>query len=245
MTWSILVRDQESGLYGLAVASRFFAVGSLCPWSGGPHGVAMTQAQVNPTLGHRALGLLGEGYGASDVTDMLVRQDAGASWRQLHVLDAAGRSAAHTGADCTEWAGSVSGPGVSVAGNMLAGPEVVEDTLAAWLAGDGMGLPERLLAAMKAGEDAGGDFRGKQAAALRIQGSEVFPRLDIRVDDHAEPLDELARLYDVSKERFLAFSASFPRAQRPHGIIDRPVLDRLLERDEGKPFDPDPQLPED
>ncbi|MEM6621600.1 MAG: DUF1028 domain-containing protein [Pseudomonadota bacterium] len=245
MTWSVLARDPTTGLFGLAVASRFFAVGSVCPWSGGPNGIAMTQAQVNPELGHRAMGLLNAGHLPEDVIQMLTAMDGAATWRQLHVMDAAGRSAVHTGPDCTAWAGHVTAPGVSVAGNMLTGPEVVEDTLAAWLAGDGLGLPERLLAAMKSGEDAGGDFRGKQAAALRIQGPEVYSRLDLRADDHEEPIDELARLYQVSQERFLAFSASFPRAGRPHGITDRAVLDHVVERDAGKPFDPDPVIPED
>ncbi len=243
MTYSILARDEQSGLFGLAVASRFFAVGALCPWSGGPHGVAMSQALPNPELGHRALGLLAEGHPAADAVAMLRGMDQGIGQRQFHVLDAAGGAAAHTGADCVDWCGGVSAPGVSVAGNMLAGPEVVAETLASWQANRGMAIVERLIAAMQAGEDAGGDKRGKQSVALRVQGPEVYPRLDLRVDDHADPMRELQRLYAVARERFIPFSAGLPRRGRPCGIIDHDVTDRLIERDTGKPLIADPEIP--
>ena len=244
MTWSILARDSESELFGLAVASKFFAVGALCPWSGGPHGAAMSQALPNPELGHRALGLLAEGHRAGDVVTMLTGMDAGIDQRQFHVLDAAGGTAAHTGASCVDWCGHRSEPGVSVAGNMLAGPEVVAETLATWRANPDLPIVERLIAAMQAGENAGGDKRGKQSIALRIQGPEVFPRLDLRVDDHQDPIPELRRLYDVAKERFIPFSAGMPRAGRPFGILDRAVTDRIIERDAGKPLAARIDLPE-
>lgn len=236
MTWSILAKDPESGLFGLAVASKFFAVGALCPWSGGPHGAAMSQALPNPELGHRALGLLAEGHHAPDVVAMLADMDRGIDQRQLHVIDAGGATAAHTGARCVDWCGHLAEPGVSVAGNMLAGPRVVAGTLAAWKANAGLPIVERLIAAMQAGEDAGGDKRGKQSIALRIQGPEVFPRLDLRVDDHADPIPELRRLHEVAKERFIPFSAGLPRAGRPYGILDRAVTERIIERDAGKPL---------
>ena len=243
MTYSLLARDPESGLFGLAVASKFFAVGAICPWSGGPHGVAMSQALPNPELGHRALGLMAEGHTAADTIAMLSGMDQGLSQRQFHVLDASGRAAAHTGDTCIDWCGHVSAKNVSVAGNMLAGEAVVKDTMTAWQDRSDLPIVERLIAAMQAGEDAGGDKRGKQSIALRIQGPEVFPRLDLRVDDHADPIPELRRLYAVGQERFIPFSTGMPRTGRPYGILDRTVIEKIIERDAGTPLIANPELP--
>ena len=244
MTYSILVRDAEQGLFGLAVASKFFAVGALCPWSGGPHGAAMSQALPNPELGHRALGLLAEGHRAGDIVPMLQGMDRGIDQRQFHVIDAHGGSAAHTGAQCVDWCGHQTAHGASVAGNMLAGPAVVADTLSCWQDRRDLPIVERLIAAMQAGEDAGGDKRGRQSIALRIQGPEVFARLDLRVDDHADPIPELRRLYALAQERFIPFSAGMPRRGRPHGLLDRDVIEAIIERDAGKPLIADPEIPE-
>ena len=244
MTWSILARDPDSGLFGLAVASRFFAVGALCPWSGGPHGAAMSQALPNPELGARALMLLGQGHRAGAVVEMLGGMDKGIEQRQLHVIDADGGTAARTGTECVAWCGSVSGDGISVAGNMLAGPRVIAATLAAYQAGAHLPIVERLLAAMQAGEDAGGDKRGKQAAALRIQGPECYARLDLRADDHADPLAELRRLYGVARERSIPFSASLPCRARPYGILERDIIEQIVERDAGKPLTAEVEIPE-
>ena len=243
MTWSILARDPESGLFGLAVASRFFAVGALCPWSGGPQGAAMSQALPNPELGARALMLLGQGHRAKSVIEMLVGMDQGIDQRQLHVIDSDGGTAAHTGAKCVDWCGSLTENGVSVAGNMLAGPQVIAETLAAYQTNTDLPIVERLLGAMQAGEDAGGDKRGKQAAALRIQGPECYARLDLRVDDHADPLAELRRLYGVARERSIPFSASLACSARPYGILDRNIIEKIIERDCGKPLAADVEIP--
>ena len=244
MTYSILARDPDTGLFGLAVASKFFAVGAICPWSGGPHGAAMSQALPNPELGHRALGLLAEGHRAADAVAMLQGMDQGITQRQFHVLDAKGGAAAHTGAECIDWCGHVSGANVSVAGNMLAGPAVVADTMTAWQDRADLPIVERLIAAMQAGEDAGGDKRGKQSIALRIQGPEVFARLDLRVDDHEDPIPELRRLYGVAQERFIPFSTGMPRAGRPYGILDRATIEAIIERDAGRPLTATPEIPE-
>lgn len=244
MTWSIIVRDAETGFYAMGIASKFFAAGAICMWSGGAPGAAFSQALPNPELGHRALGLLREGHTAASTVEMLVAMDRGIEQRQLHVMDATGTSAAYTGSECIGWCGHVDAPGVSVAGNMLAGRDVVEATLSTWLENANLTIVERIIAAMQAGEDAGGDMRGKQCAAVRVQGPEVFPRLDIRVDDHAEPMDELRRLYAVARERFIAFSAALPRRARPYGILDRAIIERMIERDRSKPWYHDPDIPE-
>ncbi len=236
MTWSIVAKDRETGLYGLAIASRFFAVGALCPWAEGGVGAVCTQALVNPTLGPRSLALLRDGLHAPDVRDILIGGDQGRAQRQLHLIDAAGRTAAHTGESCIDWCGHLAADGISVAGNMLAGPDVVAETLAAFEANLEQPIVERLIAAMKAGEAAGGDKRGKQSAALLIQGDEAYPRLSLRADDHSDPLAELTRLYDVAKERFIAFSAAFPRPDRPYGLTNRAFLETIIEREAGKPL---------
>ena len=244
MTWSILAKDPQSGLFGLAVASRFFAVGALCPHSGGPHGAAMSQALPNTELGVRALVLLGHGHRSQSVVEMLVGMDQGIDQRQLHVIDSDGGTAAHTGARCVDWCGHLTEDGISVAGNMLAGPQVIAETMAAYKANLGLPIVERLLTAMEAGEAAGGDKRGKQAAGLRIQGPECYARLDLRADDHADPLAELRRLYAVARERFIPFSACLPTRERPYGIQDRSIIDKIIERDAGKPLAASVEIPE-
>jgi uncharacterized Ntn-hydrolase superfamily protein len=225
MTFSILARDPTNGHLGVAIARRFFAVGALCPHVRGGVGALSTQALVNPLLGERGLALLAEGRDAVSALALLVDSDAGRDHRQLHVLDTTGRSAAHTGAACVGWCGQLSAEGVSVAGNMLAGPEVLEAMLRAFKALPGTALGQRLLQALKAGEAAGGDKRGKQSAALRVHRAEHYPALEIRVDDHAEPIDELFRLYEVAHQRFLAFSQAFATHADPVGVTDRAAIE--------------------
>lgn len=221
MTWSILARD-GSGRLGVAIASRFFAVGALCMHSRAGVGVLATQALVNPTYGPRGLALLASGLGAAEVVNQLTAADAGQAQRQLHVLPAVGQPAAHTGAACIEWCGHLLRPDFSVAGNMLAGEAVIRATAHAFEnAPAGATLAERLLAALHAGDAAGGDKRGRQSAALRIQGGEDYPELDLRVDDHDNPFAELQRLHDKSLERFQPFVGCLPRRAEPAGELDR------------------------
>ncbi len=227
MTWSIIVRDPARNLFGIAVATRFFAVGALVPHAS-PVGAVATQALVNPTYGPRGLRLLAEGVAPEMAVATLVGLDSGRETRQLHLMDRDGRSARWTGRDCIDWCGHRAAPDVSLAGNMLAGPEVLDATLETWLARADLPLVPRLLAAMRSGEAVGGDKRGKQSAAILVQGAEPFPRLSIRVDDHAEPLDELERLYRVAKERFLPFSAAFPKSERDPGLFDRARIEAMV-----------------
>lgn len=227
MTWSIIVRDPERGLFAIAVATRFFAVGALVPHAS-PSGAVATQALVNPTYGPRGLRLLAEGVAPEMVVATLVGLDAGRETRQLHLVDRHGRSARWTGADCIDWCGHLAAENVSLAGNMLAGPAVLEATLETWLERRDLPLVARLLAAMRAGEARGGDKRGKQSAAILVQGSEPYPRLSLRVDDHGEPLDELERLYRVARERFLPFSRAFPKSERDPGLFDRARIEAMV-----------------
>jgi len=227
MTWSILARD-EAGRFGVAIASRFFAVGALTVHIRRGVGALSTQALMNPLYGPRGMALLAEGRSPSEVIATLTAADAGREQRQLHVLPARGAPAAWTGASCVDWCGHQQGEDFSVAGNMLAGPQVVQATADAFRATAGRSLAERLLAALAAGEAAGGDKRGKQAAALRIHGDEDHPELDLRVDDHEEPVRELQRLYAKSLERYQPFMACLAGRHDPVGITDRAVIEERI-----------------
>jgi uncharacterized Ntn-hydrolase superfamily protein len=229
MTWSIIARD-SSGAFGIAIASRFFAVGALCRHVRSGVGAVATQALVNPLYGPAALDALARGTPPQQAIEQLTAADAGRDHRQLHAIDAQGRTAAHTGASCIEWCGHQAGEGYSVAGNMLAGPQVVAQTARAYEAGASLPFPERLIAALAAGEAAGGDKRGKQAAALLVYTTEEYPALDIRVDDHAEPIAELRRLHEVSLERYQPFTACLPSRARPAGITDRTLIEAEIAR---------------
>jgi uncharacterized Ntn-hydrolase superfamily protein len=229
MTWSIVARD-ASGALGVIVASRFFAVGALCPYAHSGVGALSTQALVNPLYGPRALALLAQGNSAADAVRTLTFADAGREHRQLHLIDSEGNIAAHTGVECIEWCGHVAGEGFSVAGNMLAGPQVIEDTAQVYEAVRELPFAERLIAAMEAGEAAGGDKRGKQSVALLVCGTEAYPVLDLRVDDHDDPLRELNRLYAKSLERFQPFVACLPSRAHPAGITDRATIEEEIRR---------------
>ena len=228
MTWSIIARDSTTGQFGIAVATRSFAVGARVPHIAAGIGAIATQALVNPYYGIDGLKLLREGRKPRDVVETLISADAGRDSRQLHVMDAGGRIAAHTGAECIDWCGHIQGDGFSLAGNMLAGADVLGDTAQAFIANASLPFAQRLITAMKAGEAAGGDKRGKQSAALVIQGEEEWSDLDLRVDDHADPLAELDRLEQVSRERWVHFRPFLPTRKNPAGITDRAVIDARI-----------------
>ena len=227
MTWSIIARDAASGAFGVAIATRFFAVGALCPHAESGVGALSTQALVNPHYGRQALELLRAGVPAPEVVARLVAPDEGREHRQLHVIDAQGRIGQHTGAQCVDWCGALHGAGFSVAGNMLANEKVIRETAKAYESST-LSFAERLIAALEAGEAAGGDKRGKQSAALIVFSKETYPDLDLRVDDAAEPLAELRRLYGKAQERFVPYLSCSPSQARPWGIFDREEIERRI-----------------
>lgn len=229
MTWSILARDAD-GNFGIAIASKFFAVGALCIHSRRGVGVLATQALMNPMYGAAGLDLLAQGLTADAVVARLTAADAGRAMRQIHVIPAQGPGAAHTGDACVECCGHHVDEHFSVAGNMLAGPQVLVATAEAYSRNPGQPLAERLIAAMAAGEAAGGDKRGKQSMALRIHGDEDYPQLDLRVDDHAEPMTELRRLYDISLQRFQPFVACLAGRHDPVGLTDRAMIEARVQQ---------------
>ena len=229
MTWSIIARDSATGQFGIAVATRFFAVGARVPHIAARFGGIATQALVNPYYGIDGVRLLREGRQPRDIVNTLIAADAGRESRQLHIMDASGRIASHTGRECVDWCGHIEGNGFSIAGNMLAGPRVLDDTAKAYTTNETLPFAQRLIAAMRSGEAAGGDKRGKQSAALLIHGAEEWSDLDLRVDDHADPLAELERLDQVSRERWVHFRKFLPTRQNPAGITDRATIDASIE----------------
>jgi uncharacterized Ntn-hydrolase superfamily protein len=251
MTYSLIAREPETGAFAVAVASRFFAVGAWIPNIRDSRSAVATQAFVSPLWGIEGADRIAAGEAPASVLADLKARDAGHAMRQWHGMGVDGVAVAHTGEGCVAWAGHAAAPNVSVAGNMLTGPEVVADTLAAFLDNGALPLAERMLAAMEAGERAGGDARGRQSAALRIHSGEAYPWIDIRADDHADPLAELRRLLGVAGERFLLFSRGVPTGADFSGALDRKPINDAIEQAEaariaeGRPSlshasDPDP-----
>ena len=227
MTWSIVARDAQSGSFGILCASRALAVGAVVPYGAGRTGAIATQAFANPFFGVDGLALLREGCSAQDVVAALSASDEGRDHRQFHLIDREGRTAVYTGSACLGWSGSCEGPQVSVAGNMLAGPQVVAETLEAYTRASALGFDERLIVAMEAGERAGGDSRGRQSCAIRIWSDAPFPRFDLRVDDHPEPLKELRRLWRLAHQGYVPFQTALPSRSKPAGCTDRDAVYRM------------------
>jgi uncharacterized Ntn-hydrolase superfamily protein len=230
MTWSIVARDERAGRIGIAVATRFFAVGAVVPHIRTGVGAIATQAFINPGYGPKGLALLQTGLGADDTVARLTAEDDGRHNRQLHVMDRHGRSAAYTGAACIDWCGHRLHETFSLAGNMLAGAAVLDETARVYRARADLPFARRLIHAMQAGEAAGGDKRGKQSAALLVHDGEDYPLYDLRVDDHPDPLAELARLEEVARQRWVHFRRSMPGRDRPSGLVDRGELERHIAR---------------
>ena len=221
MTWSIIARDKDSGSLGIAVASRFFAVGAIVPWIRSGVGAVASQAMANPTLGSAILDRLQEGESVQSALDNAWGGDNGAAVRQVHVLDRHGNRAAHTGGDCIRWCDDMGGKYLSVAGNMLVGGEVLQACLNEYNDKSALPFSERLLASLLAGDAAGGDKRGKQAAALKIYTTEDYPDWDIRVDDHPDAPAELARIFSVGQGAYAAYKDFIPTRGNPAGVTDR------------------------
>jgi uncharacterized Ntn-hydrolase superfamily protein len=208
-TFSIVAHDPATGELGVAVQSRFFAVGAVVPYAEGDVGAIASQAMGNPTFGPRGLTLLREGHSVQETLDLLLKDDPDREQRQVGIVDAKGRTAAYTGSKCFGWAGHRTGPNFSVQGNILVSEETVAAMEKAFTDTKGM-LGERLMRAIEEGQKAGGDSRGMQSAAMLIVkqgagygGTDRY--CDLRVDDHAEPIQELRRLFNVWRVRALIF----------------------------------------
>ena len=207
-TYSIAACDLDAGQWGVATQSKFLAVGSVVPWAEPHAGAIATQAYANPRYGPEGLALLRSGASAREVVEQLTAGDGGRDQRQLGVVDAHGEGATYTGAECLEWAGGIAGPGFAAQGNILVSEETVSALVKTFTSAAGRPLAERLLESLAAAQAAGGDRRGQQSAALLVVErdggyaglSDVL--VDLRVDDHAEPVGELARLYRLHDSLF-------------------------------------------
>lgn len=225
MTWSIVVRDAATGALAVAVTTKALAVGASCPYVRRGVGAVSTQSMTNRYLGPAVLDALAEGLTPEAAIARALAPDEGRGIRQVHCVDVMGRTAQWTGGNCVAWCGSVAGDGLSIAGNMLSGAAVIEATRDAFANAAARALPERLLAALDAGEAAGGDRRGRQSAAMQIITTEDFPDLDLRVDDHSTPLAELRRLVDLWGLQWAARRNWAPTRANPSGSADLDAID--------------------
>jgi len=208
MTYSIAACDLDTGQWGVATQSKFLAVGSVVPWARPGVGAVATQAYANPRYGPDGLALLAQGLAAEDVVSRLTAADEGRDHRQLGVVDADGGSATYTGAECMDWAGGVTGKDYAAQGNILVSVETVDALATSFEGSAGRPLAERLIAALAAAQAAGGDRRGQQSAALLVVEHDggyaglSDSVVDLRVDDHPAPVEELGRLYEIHQALF-------------------------------------------
>ncbi|MEV0285869.1 DUF1028 domain-containing protein [Kribbella sp. NPDC050820] len=231
MTFSVVAFDAESSSWGIAVASKFLAVGAVVPWGRAGAGAVATQAMANLSYGPDGLELLAGGVSAEQAVAQLTDVDDEREHRQVGMVDTHGRGATFTGGSCLDWAGGRAGDGFAVQGNILAGPHVVAAMADAWKASAGEAFERRLVAALAAGDQAGGDRRGRQSAALRVwregaaYGGVLDIAIDLRVDDHRAPVDELGRLLDLHE---LYFGKPAPETLLPlEGDLAAEVAARL------------------
>lgn len=216
MTFSIVAWDAETGMTGVAVATKHLAVGALVPHVKSGVGAIATQAATNPLLGIHGLDLLsGDGYqraaSSEEALQRILFDDPDREQRQLHLVNCYGQTAAWTGKDCEGWAGHLTFAGFSVAGNMLVGEATVQAMAAAYQQLEGRAFCDRLLLALEAGDAAGGDKRGKQSAALRVMHTDSYPHLDLRVDHHNQPILQLRETFEESrKDYYQSFRQTMP-----------------------------------
>jgi len=241
MTFSIVARSEDGRSWGVAVASKFLAVGSAVPAAVAGVGAIATQAWANVAYKGMALAHMDEGATAEIALERLLEEDEGRAHRQVGIVDSDGGAATHTGPECLHWAGGETGPGVSIQGNILTGPEVVSAMRRAWESSEPEDtLARRLLAVLQAGDAAGGDSRGRQSAALLVveDGAGYDGRddiaVDLRVDDHPDPCAELERLLDLS-EWYL--TAPDPSARLPLDDALRGELEVFASRQGADSFD--------
>ena len=219
-TFSIVARCPRTRMLGVGVASKYPAVGAVCSHTQAEVGAISTQAFGNPYLGIDGLNLLQEGLGAQQTLEYLLKLDPGRQKRQLIIINKDGQTAAFTGSLTTSWGGHLRGDNYAVAGNMLSGEMVIQAMAAAFEQSFEEALAERLLQALEAGQAAGGDRRGRQAAHLQVVHTEAWKYVDLRVDEHPDPVVELRRIFEVAKRELFPFRELYPTRSNPGGDWD-------------------------
>ena len=230
-TFSIVAYDSTFGMLGVAVSTKVPAVGAVCPFARAGVGAISTQAWTNPLLGVDGLDLLEQGYSAGEALRKLLDADPDPETRQIIAVDGEGRPAAHTGSETDPWKGHRTGNGYAVAGNMLVGEETITAMAEAFEASADEPLSERLLRALESGQAAGGDKRGRQSAALYVVKNEPYPYLDLRVDEHPDPVTEIRRVYEVAKRELLPFIEAMPTRDNPKGNFGEELKEKMLQKD--------------
>lgn len=215
MTFSIAARCPRTGMLGVATSSKALSAGGLVPYCRAGVGAIASQSFVNPYLGIDGLTLLEQGLPAERALERLIQEDPGRDLRQLGIVDSKARVAAYTGARCIPWAGHLLGGGYVCLGNILVGEQVLTEMARAFEASIQEDLPERLMLALEAGQEAGGDRRGRQSAGLMVVYQEQYPWLDIRVDDHVDPVLELRRIFEIYKREEVPFLNMMARRDDP------------------------------
>ncbi|SOC40753.1 DUF1028 domain-containing protein [Salinicoccus kekensis] len=216
-TFSITARCARTGQLGVAVSTKLPAVGMLCPFVKAGTGAIATQSFVNPYIGIRGLEYLSEGMSAKETKEKIMSEEINLEHRQFAIVDKHGNTAAFSGDESDGYYNHFEGDGFVVAGNMLVNEETLTDMKSAFENHSDLDLAERLLQALEAGQAAGGDKRGKQSAALKVFDTEEYPLVDLRVDEHADPVAELSRVYDVAKEELFPFMPMMPTKENPGG----------------------------
>jgi uncharacterized Ntn-hydrolase superfamily protein len=223
-TFSIAARCSRTGMLGAAVSTAMPAAGAYVMAVRAGVGAACTQAWPDFNLGHDALRLVEQGAGAQEALDALLRRDPQPEVRQFGLVDKHGASAVHTGDDCVEWAGHITGRDYTAQGNMLVGAATVEAMSESFVQTHGEDLAERLVRALEAAQVAGGDKRGQQSAALYVVREEEWPYLSLRVDEHREPIGELRRIFEVAKRQLIPFIEQVPTRAKPDAQPDAGLL---------------------
>jgi uncharacterized Ntn-hydrolase superfamily protein len=227
MTFSIVARCPRSGMLGVAVATAVPAVGSMCPYVSSGVGAISTQSWVNPYLAIDALHLLRQGASGPEALRAVMAKDEGRELRQIGIVDASGHSAAWTGRDCTPWCGQIVEKNFAVQGNMLVGAATIEAMATAFRDSESQELPRRLLLALEAGDATGGDKRGRQSAALKVHHVEEYPWLDLRVDEHVDPVTELRRVFTIAQLQLTPFVRGMPARGEPGVAAPDQVIQML------------------
>lgn len=234
-TYSIVARCGRTGELGAAVASAVPAVGAICLRLRPGVGAVSTQSWVNPYLADAALDRMMAGEDAAAALAAVIAADPAAAARQIGVIGASGPGAAWTGGDCTAWAGQREGADFAAQGNMLTGSAVIDAMAAAFAADPAAALEERLMRALEAAQASGGDKRGRQSAAIAVIGAEAYARVDLRVDEHADPIAELRRVLGVATAQLAPFVAGMPRRGAAPAPAPAAVVEMLLKSPPDRP----------